>query len=599
MAPKKSCPTTPSQFPIGNCEVSVQAKNFWYKSDDPNTIEISISKATKIKVSVKEEEINKESQRKGEQDKEKTLQDDYMFVLVNPKDDDDDSCVKSYIQEVLKMYMEELPAMNYAANTGKKSMFLERCVSNGKFCTLLLKPKSAGNGGDFSDVIAAVTYQIIPADTRFVEIPLAAVRSSQQYKGFGRFLYMELRKRLQDVGISKIFCWGDQNSEGFWLKQGFSSIAEVDNKGKARRLPIKAAIRKALSFPGGSTLMVSYLNKGFSESSNFKGSCSLPASFNEMERNNVEMDEEGTKTDAHTYVKLSSCSTEHSKRKVWETSLSSLQSKKVKGTHQVDFQSNSNWEMGLVSDEANPWLNDCTTGISNNISLVDCVPGAKYSGKADATPVALSSNCEELKPKGECFRIMLMNIADDAKRIYLSKVVENLGGTVTVDGNVCTHVVTGKVRKTLNFCTALCSGAWIVSPSWLKESFRNGRFVDELPYTLQDEDYVLKYGIGLKDAVLRAKTCPQALLKGYSVLISAHVQPPVMTLSAIVRSAGGNIINELDEATEASKTIFIACDEDMEFALKKGVWTFSSDWLMSCVMKQELDLDAPQFIQSL
>lgn len=29
------------------------------------------------------------------------------------------------------MYMKELPAMNYAANTGKQSMFLERCVTNG------------------------------------------------------------------------------------------------------------------------------------------------------------------------------------------------------------------------------------------------------------------------------------------------------------------------------------------------------------------------------------------------------------------------------------------------------------------------------------
>lgn len=35
------------------------------------------------------------------------------------------------MQEVLKLYSKELPAMNYAANTGKESMFLERCISNG------------------------------------------------------------------------------------------------------------------------------------------------------------------------------------------------------------------------------------------------------------------------------------------------------------------------------------------------------------------------------------------------------------------------------------------------------------------------------------
>lgn len=42
---------------------------------------------------------------------------------------------------------------------------------------------------------------------------------------------------------------------------GFSVIGEVDLKGRARRLPIKADIRKALCFPGGSNLMISHFNK--------------------------------------------------------------------------------------------------------------------------------------------------------------------------------------------------------------------------------------------------------------------------------------------------------------------------------------------------
>lgn len=38
------------------------------------------------------------------------------------------------------------------------------------------------------------------------------------------------------------------------------------------------------------------------------------------------------------------------------------------------------------------------------------------------------------------------------------QVIRKLGGDVTLDGTMSTHIVTGKVRKTLNFCTALCSG---------------------------------------------------------------------------------------------------------------------------------------------
>lgn len=37
-------------------------------------------------------------------------------------------------------------------------------------------------------------------------------------------------------------------------------IAEVDKKGRTGRLPIKPNVRKALCFPGGSTLMLSRLN---------------------------------------------------------------------------------------------------------------------------------------------------------------------------------------------------------------------------------------------------------------------------------------------------------------------------------------------------
>lgn len=62
------------------------------------------------------------------------------------------------------------------------------------------------------------------------------------------------------------------------------------------------------------------------------------------------------------------------------------------------------------------------------------------------------------------------------------------------------------------------------------------------------------------------------------------------------------VISGLENAKETSKTIFITSEEDMEEALtavKKGIWTFSSEWLMNCIMRQELDFEAPQFAQSL
>ncbi|PHT25793.1 hypothetical protein CQW23_34585 [Capsicum baccatum] len=164
----------------------------------------------------------------------------YCFVLLNPKDDDGKT--KSLLQDVLNIYSKELPDMNYAANTGKESPFLERCVLNGKYCTLVRRHRTSGG--------------ITPDD---------------------------------------------------------------------------------------------HLTSQF-----------------------VEKNAEGATAVNLTYE-------EHTNR-----------------------------------------------GISS---------------------------------RGTNFRIMLMNIADDNKKANLTKIIGDLGGDVTSDGCLSTHVVTGKVRKTLNFCSALCSGS--------------------------------------------------------------------------------------------------------------------------------------------
>lgn len=74
--------------------------------------------------------------------------------------------------------------------------------------------------------------------------------------------------------------------------QGFISIAEVDTKGRARRLPIKADIRKALCFPGGSTLMVSHLRMEFSADATNPMKC-LPSQQypNQLTTGNAENDQ--------------------------------------------------------------------------------------------------------------------------------------------------------------------------------------------------------------------------------------------------------------------------------------------------------------------
>ncbi|RWW62097.1 hypothetical protein BHE74_00030794, partial [Ensete ventricosum] len=475
-------------------------------------------------------------------------------------------------------------------------------------------------------VIAAVSYQIIPNDTQYAEIPLTAVSSKNQKMGFGQALYKELRERLQNVGILTIFCWADKTSEGFWLKQGFVTIGEVNSKGKVRRLPIRADIRRALSFPGGSMLMVAHVKKDTSIDNslqhlnlyfssapqthklartmkaelfllNVSFSESLKCRIIELacigHRNIFLLIEAVKEFDAD--VKDNS-SQQTLKRPIWEASLSSLKSKRVRGAHLIGCCQNLNQSLSCDNCFLQSSRHKDTANLLPDHSTTPSCFGIHDAGQRSGD---LS---DHLVSKENCPRIMFMDIADDVKKTWLTKIVEELGGSVTCNGSNSTHVITGKARRTLNFSIALCSGAWIVSPKWLKASFREGRFLEESQFILEDEDYLLKYKTNLRNVVNRSKTNPKSLLRGYHVCLTKHIQPSVGILSTIIQSAGGNVMRGLGYINEPSKTIFLACEEDMSEALlaaKKGAWTFSSDWLMNCVMKQELDLEAPQFAESL
>ncbi|URD93148.1 BRCA1 C Terminus (BRCT) domain [Musa troglodytarum] len=574
--------SSPSPIAIGNCKVVIEGHGVSCEISEKSLL-VSVSSDAKILISVDDPKVY--SRRRTCKSTLLNLdhQDngmlgfpsrDHSFLLLNPKDADSHS--KSLLQEVLELYMEELPTMNYAANTGKKSQFLEKCTTSGKYTTLVLRSYPVNGCGE---VIAAVSYQIIPNDTQYAEIPLTAVSSKNQKMGFGQALYKELRDRLQNVGILTIFCWADKTSEGFWLKQGFVTIGEVNSRGKVSRLPIRTDIRRALSFPGGSMFMVAHVKKDTNNIGCNSSKINLREAVKEFDVD----------------VKDNS-SQQRIKRPIWEASLSSLKSKRVRGAHLIGCCQNSN--QSLACD-------NCFLQSSRHTDMANVLPDHSNSpscfGIHDAGRRS-GDLSDHLVSEENCPRIMFMDIADDVKKTWLTKIVEELGGSVTCDGSNSTHVITGKARRTLNFSIALCSGAWIVSPKWLKASFREGRFLEESQFILEDEDYLLKYKTDLRNVVNRAKTNPKSLLRGYHVCLPKHTQPSVGILSTIIRSAGGNVMHGLGCINEPSKTIFLACEEDMSEALlaaKKGAWTFSSDWLMNCVMKQELDLEAPQFAVSL
>ncbi|KAL6610070.1 hypothetical protein ACP70R_040039 [Stipagrostis hirtigluma subsp. patula] len=589
-----------SAFSIGNCKVEIRGSGLRCQSTEQG-LTVSGPRGAKVLISVDGAKSALDGAGKGSD-----------FVLLNPSDAAN-SHTKSLLQEVLMLYKQELPSMDYAADTGKKSGFLEKCTTAGKYKTLILMSSSAA---EHEEVIAAVSYQIVPADTQYAEIPLAVVRSSYQRGGIGQLLYKELYQRLQNVGVTTIFCWADKVSEGFWLKQGFISVGEVDTKGKIRRIPVRADIKRALCFPGGSTLMVAHLEEELAtrqKSSREKVQTSplhavVPDSISPddtadpscenmvlqtFKRRNVGMTGKVARTEARADCSENSLSEQHAKKRTYEMSSSSLKSKRIRCSNDVDHC--HGMDQNDVHDN-----NLCGTPEYENI--VHQIPKELPTHMGAHSENKISENEKATISSNESPTVMLMNIADEQKKARLTEVVETLGGFVTCEGQSCTHIVTGKARRTRNFCIALSSGAWIVSPKWLKESFKQGQFVGEAQYILEDEEYRMQYKSELRDAVMRAKKRPCSLFSGYTFCLSKYIQPSFDVLSSIIKSTGGKIIKKLSELDEPSKTIFLVCEEETEHALvaaKSGIKTFTSDWFMNCVMKQELDLEAPQFTVSL
>lgn len=86
-----------------------------------------------------------------------------------------------------------------------------------------------------------------------------------------------------------------------------------------------------------------------------------------------------------------------------------------------------------------------------------------------------------------------------------------------------------------------------------------------MPFILNDEDYKSKYRMELKSAVIRARASPGALLKGLDIWLATNVQPPINTLSAIVKSAGGNVSRSLFSLLMQMRFMFGSCQTNMCF----------------------------------
>ena len=150
-----------------------------------------------------------------------------------------------------------------------------------------------------------------------------------------------------------------------------------------------------------------------------------------QESNKLDSVAEVSKIAAGDNVKRCSCSTQGSgAKRVWEASLSSLKSKKVKGSHVVGCQSGSNWAIVSETVRDDSCYYTCPSVATENNSLARLPPKdpstSSYTGRiAESYASGKISEAfirKELPSSRQCFKIMLMDIADDTKKTNLTKV---------------------------------------------------------------------------------------------------------------------------------------------------------------------------------
>ena len=169
-------------------------------------------------------------------------------------------------------------------------------------------------------------------------------------------------------------------------------------------------------------LITVYLNQDAVHDSNG------PVSFAEIENNTTASIVELSNTLGNLDETHCSCS-KHSAKRVWEASLSSLKSKKVKGVNLDHFHSHSNKNLDPKSDVYDTCSPGCSLANSKHEILSSIYPKnptnqctQNFCQEFGSVNVASKDLNSEENTLGKSFKIMLMNIADETKKTQLMKV---------------------------------------------------------------------------------------------------------------------------------------------------------------------------------
>ncbi|CAH7669945.1 hypothetical protein PPACK8108_LOCUS4612 [Phakopsora pachyrhizi] len=207
-----------------------------------------------------------------------------------------------------------------------------------------------------------------------------------------------------------------------------------------------------------------------------------------------------------------------------------------------------------------------------------------------------------------------IKISQTGERISekLCSKLKKLGASFTEPPEDFTHLLTNKITRTEKFILAVIRGCKIVNHSWVEDSIKSGKLLDEEGYELKDEKGESEHDFELKESLETSRSIK--LLTGQTFYVSPRVQPSLKSIKTLIESAGGKVItkvplvrdlrnsknNEDDDDGGGGKRyskVVVSCEEDERYwrpLLKKldeeePLPIFNQNFILEGLLIQRLD----------
>ncbi|CAM6087659.1 unnamed protein product [Calypogeia fissa] len=184
------------------------------------------------------------------------------------------------------------------------------------------------------------------------------------------------------------------------------------------------------------------------------------------------------------------------------------------------------------------------------------------------------------------------------------KIVAKLGGRVATSASECSHFVADKFVRTGNMLEAMASGKPVVNIGWLDTCSEAYRFVEEDDFILQDAKKEEEMGFSMIRTLAAARQRP--LLQGIRVYITPGTSPGPDSLARIVKSAGGQVVDQYcgpapDGEQESNFCVVISSEEEFEDCiplLEQGAKVYTPELILSGVTSYHLDFANDQLFRN-